>query len=171
MQPIPNRPSPSARTNGPAARPRVVARPRQTLSRPEVIIALRLSPSVERSLVMKETAQRVALATLIVIGSSAALALWKLKLVLALASRFHPGRGASSDIEGSRGPASAGVWTPYPLRRLGPARSRSLSGSSWCPRDRPGAERPVERRRRRSTRRRKAPRGSSTRSLRRSTSA
>ena len=46
---------------------------------------MRLSPGVERSLVLKETAQRVALSTLIVIAIVAvALALWKLKLVLAL---------------------------------------------------------------------------------------
>ncbi len=46
---------------------------------------LRCSPSGEKSLVMKETAQRAALATLIVIAIVAGtLALWKLKLVLAL---------------------------------------------------------------------------------------
>jgi len=46
---------------------------------------LPLSPGGEKSLVMKETAQRVAVATLIVIAIVAiALALWKLKLVLAL---------------------------------------------------------------------------------------
>jgi predicted PurR-regulated permease PerM len=46
---------------------------------------LPLSPSGEKSLVMAETGKRVALATLIVIGIVAtALALWKLKLVLAL---------------------------------------------------------------------------------------
>src|SRR5438093_442262 len=44
-----------------------------------------LSPDGERSLVMKQTAQRVALSTLIVIAIVAvALALWKVKLVLAL---------------------------------------------------------------------------------------
>jgi predicted PurR-regulated permease PerM len=43
------------------------------------------SPSGEKSLVMKQTAQRVALATLVVIALVAmALALWKLKLVIAL---------------------------------------------------------------------------------------
>jgi predicted PurR-regulated permease PerM len=46
---------------------------------------LPVSPSGEKSLVMKETAQRVALATLVVIAMvAAALALWKLKLVIAL---------------------------------------------------------------------------------------
>ncbi len=46
---------------------------------------MRCSPSGEKSLVMKETAQRAALATLIVIAIVAGtLALWKLKLVLAL---------------------------------------------------------------------------------------
>jgi predicted PurR-regulated permease PerM len=46
---------------------------------------LRLSPSGEKSLVMTQTAQRVALSTLIVIAIVAtALALWKLKLVIAL---------------------------------------------------------------------------------------
>ena len=46
---------------------------------------LRLSPTGEKSLVMKETAQRTALATLVVIALVAAsLALWKLKLVVAL---------------------------------------------------------------------------------------
>jgi len=46
---------------------------------------LPLSPSGERSLVMKETAKRVALSTLIVLAIVVvALALWKLKLVLAL---------------------------------------------------------------------------------------
>jgi predicted PurR-regulated permease PerM len=43
------------------------------------------SPSGEKSLVMKETAQRAAIATLVVIALVAvALALWKLKLVIAL---------------------------------------------------------------------------------------
>jgi predicted PurR-regulated permease PerM len=46
---------------------------------------LRLSPSGEKSLVMKETAKRATVATLVVIAIvAAALALWKLKLVLAL---------------------------------------------------------------------------------------
>jgi predicted PurR-regulated permease PerM len=46
---------------------------------------LPLSPSGEKSLVMSETAKRVAIGTLIVIGLIAAtLALWKLKLVIAL---------------------------------------------------------------------------------------
>jgi predicted PurR-regulated permease PerM len=46
---------------------------------------LRLSPTGEKSLVMKQTAQRTALATLVVIALVAAsLALWKLKLVIAL---------------------------------------------------------------------------------------
>ena len=46
---------------------------------------LPVSPSGEKSLVMKETAQRTALATLVVIALVAAtLALWKLKLVIAL---------------------------------------------------------------------------------------
>jgi predicted PurR-regulated permease PerM len=46
---------------------------------------LRLSPTGEKSLVMKQTAQRTALATLVVIALvAAALALWKLKLVIAL---------------------------------------------------------------------------------------
>ena len=46
---------------------------------------LRLSATGEKSLVMAETAKRVALGTLIVIGLVAAtLALWKLKLVIAL---------------------------------------------------------------------------------------
>jgi predicted PurR-regulated permease PerM len=46
---------------------------------------LPLSPGGERSLVMKELAQRVGLSTVIVIAIVAiALALWKLKLVLAL---------------------------------------------------------------------------------------
>ena len=46
---------------------------------------LRLSPTGEKSLVMKETAKRAALGTLIVIALvAAALALWKLKLVIAL---------------------------------------------------------------------------------------
>jgi len=46
---------------------------------------LRGSPSGEKSLVMQETAKRVAIATLIVIGIVVgALALWKLKLVIAL---------------------------------------------------------------------------------------
>jgi predicted PurR-regulated permease PerM len=46
---------------------------------------LPLSPDGEKSLVVKETAKRVALATLVVIAIvAAALALWKLKLVLAL---------------------------------------------------------------------------------------
>jgi predicted PurR-regulated permease PerM len=46
---------------------------------------LQLSPSGEKSLVMKQTAQRVALSTLVVIAIVAvALALWKLKLVIAL---------------------------------------------------------------------------------------
>ncbi|HEU5278436.1 MAG TPA: AI-2E family transporter [Gaiellaceae bacterium] len=48
-------------------------------------MAFALSPSGEETLVVKETAQRVALSTLIVIAIVAvALALWKLKLVLAL---------------------------------------------------------------------------------------
>jgi predicted PurR-regulated permease PerM len=46
---------------------------------------LRLSTTGEKSLVMKQTAQRTALATLVVIALvAAALALWKLKLVIAL---------------------------------------------------------------------------------------
>lgn len=46
---------------------------------------LGLSPTGEKSLVMKQTAQRTALATLVVIALVAAsLALWKLKLVIAL---------------------------------------------------------------------------------------
>ena len=46
---------------------------------------LGLSPTGEKSLVMKQTAQRTALATLVVIGLVAAtLALWKLKLVISL---------------------------------------------------------------------------------------
>jgi predicted PurR-regulated permease PerM len=46
---------------------------------------LRASPTGEKSLVMQETAKRVALGTLIVVAIVAtALALWKLKLVLAL---------------------------------------------------------------------------------------
>ena len=46
---------------------------------------MRGSPSGEKSLVMKQTAQRVALATLVVIALVAAsLALWKLKVVIAL---------------------------------------------------------------------------------------
>jgi predicted PurR-regulated permease PerM len=46
---------------------------------------LRLSPTGEKSLVMKQTLQRTALATLVVIALvAAALALWKLKLVIAL---------------------------------------------------------------------------------------
>ena len=46
---------------------------------------LRVSPTGERSLVMKHTVQRTALATLVVIALVAAsLALWKLKLVIAL---------------------------------------------------------------------------------------
>jgi predicted PurR-regulated permease PerM len=46
---------------------------------------LGLSPTGEKSLVMRQTAQRTALATLVVIGLVAAtLALWKLKLVISL---------------------------------------------------------------------------------------
>jgi predicted PurR-regulated permease PerM len=46
---------------------------------------LPVSPTGEKSLVMRQTAQRTALATLVVIGLVAAsLALWKLKLVIAL---------------------------------------------------------------------------------------
>jgi predicted PurR-regulated permease PerM len=46
---------------------------------------LRLSPGGEKSLVMNETAKRVAVATLVVIAIVAvALALWELKLVIAL---------------------------------------------------------------------------------------
>jgi predicted PurR-regulated permease PerM len=46
---------------------------------------LRVSPDGEKSLVMTETAKRVAISTLIVIAIvAAALALWKLKLVIAL---------------------------------------------------------------------------------------
>src|SRR5438034_1871787 len=85
MQPRPTAARPSARTNGPASTIACRRSSRQTRSQPEVIIAFALSPDGERSLVMKQTAQRVALSTLIVIAIVAvALALWKVKLVLAL---------------------------------------------------------------------------------------
>jgi predicted PurR-regulated permease PerM len=48
-------------------------------------LRLPVSPSGEKSLVMTETTKRVALGTLVVIAIvAAALALWKLKLVIAL---------------------------------------------------------------------------------------
>src|SRR5689334_362277 len=78
-------PTPSARANGSASTIACRRSSRQTRSHPEVSMRLRLSPTGEKSLVMKQTAQRTALATLVVIALvAAALALWKLKLVIAL---------------------------------------------------------------------------------------
>src|SRR5438874_1752418 len=71
ISPIPTAARPSARANGSAN----TTACRRSSS----------SPSGEKSLVMKETAQRTALATLVVIALVAVtLALWKLKLVIAL---------------------------------------------------------------------------------------
>jgi predicted PurR-regulated permease PerM len=79
---------------------------------------LRLSPSGEKSLVMAETGKRVALATLIVIAIVAtALALWKLKLVLALvflgfilAAAMRPGIEA---LQRRKVPRSVGLLLHY----------------------------------------------------------
>src|SRR5205814_10477642 len=76
---------PSARANGSASTTACRRSSRQIRSQPEVTMRLPGSPSGQKSLVMKETAQRTALATLVVIALVAAsLALWKLKLVIAL---------------------------------------------------------------------------------------
>jgi predicted PurR-regulated permease PerM len=79
---------------------------------------LPLSPSGEKSLVMAETGKRVALATLIVIAIVAcALALWKLKLVLALvflgfilAAAMRPGIDA---LQRRNVPRGAGLLLHY----------------------------------------------------------
>jgi predicted PurR-regulated permease PerM len=79
---------------------------------------LPVSPSGEKSLVMGETAKRVALATLVVIALVAAtLALWKLKLVIALvflgfilAAAMRPGIEA---LHRRRVPRSAGLALHY----------------------------------------------------------
>jgi predicted PurR-regulated permease PerM len=76
------------------------------------------SPSGQKSLVMKETAKRAALATLVVIALVAAtLALWKLKLVIALvflgfilAAAIRPGIEA---LARRRIPRSAGLALHY----------------------------------------------------------
>jgi predicted PurR-regulated permease PerM len=79
---------------------------------------LPLSPDGEKSLVMKETAKRVALATVVVIAIVAgALALWKLKLVLALvflgfilAAAMRPG---VDGLHRHRVPRSVGLLVHY----------------------------------------------------------
>jgi predicted PurR-regulated permease PerM len=79
---------------------------------------LPVSPSGEKSLVMKETAKRAALVTLIVIGLVAlALALWKLKLLIALvflgfilAAAMRPGIEA---LNRRRVPRSLGLALHY----------------------------------------------------------
>src|SRR3954452_13595772 len=79
---------------------------------------LPLSPGGEKSLVMAETAKRVALGTLIVITLVAVtLALWKLKLVIALiflgfilAAAMRPGVDA---LNRHRVPRSAGLVLHY----------------------------------------------------------
>ena len=79
---------------------------------------LPVSPGGEKSLVMKETAQRVAIASLIVIAIVAsALALWKLKLVVALvflgfilAAAMRPGVDA---LKRHRIPRAIGVLLHY----------------------------------------------------------
>src|SRR5580765_6108755 len=76
------------------------------------------SPTGERPLVMKETAKRAALGTLIVIALVAvALALWKLKLVIALvflgfilAAAMRPGIDALAE---RRVPRGAGLALHY----------------------------------------------------------
>src|SRR2546423_3674522 len=85
INPIPSAARPSARANGRASTTAWRRSSRHTRSQLEVIMRLPGSPGGEKSLVMKETAQRTALATLVVIALVAAtLALWKLKLVIAL---------------------------------------------------------------------------------------
>jgi predicted PurR-regulated permease PerM len=79
---------------------------------------LRLSPGGEKSLVVKEVAKRVALGTLIALAIvAAALALWKLKLVLALvfmgfilAAAMRPGIDA---LQRRRVPRSVGLLLHY----------------------------------------------------------
>jgi predicted PurR-regulated permease PerM len=79
---------------------------------------LPVSPDGQKSLVMKETAKRVALATLVVIAIVAgALALWKLKLVIALvfhgvilAAAMRPGIEA---LNRHRVPRSVGLLFHY----------------------------------------------------------
>jgi predicted PurR-regulated permease PerM len=79
---------------------------------------LRASPTGEKSLVMKETAKRVALGTLIVVAIVAGtLALWKLKLVIALvflgfilAAAMRPG---VDGLRRRRVPRSVGLLLHY----------------------------------------------------------
>jgi predicted PurR-regulated permease PerM len=79
---------------------------------------LRISPDGEKSLVMTETAKRVAISTLIVIAIvAAALALWKLKLVIALiflgfifAAAMRPGIDA---LKRRRVPRPVGLLIHY----------------------------------------------------------
>jgi predicted PurR-regulated permease PerM len=79
---------------------------------------LRLSPSGEKSLVMQEISKKVALATLVVIAIVAvALALWKLKLVIALiflgfilAAAMRPG---VDGLHGRRVPRSVALLAHY----------------------------------------------------------
>jgi predicted PurR-regulated permease PerM len=81
-------------------------------------LRLPLSPDGEKSLVMTETAKRVAISTLIVIAIvAAALALWKLKLVIALiflgfilAAAMRPGIDA---LRRRRVPRSVGLVIHY----------------------------------------------------------
>src|SRR6266446_4932558 len=97
MQPRPTAARPSARTNGPASTIACRRSSRQTRSQPEVIIAFAAFAGRRKIPVMKQTAQRVALSTLIVIAIVAvALALWKLVLALVflafiLAAALRPG--------------------------------------------------------------------------------
>src|ERR671936_1050261 len=118
IRPTPTAASPSARANGSASTTAWRRSSRQTRSQPEVSMRLPGSPSGEKSLVMKDTAQRAALATLVVIALvAAALALWKLKLVIALvflgfivAAAMRPG----VDKLAERGiPRPAGVAVHY----------------------------------------------------------
>src|SRR5436190_417288 len=85
ISPIPTAAMPSARANGKTSTTACRRSSRHTRSQLEVSTRLPGSPSGEKSLVMKQTAQRTALATLVVIALVAVtLALWKLKLVIAL---------------------------------------------------------------------------------------
>jgi predicted PurR-regulated permease PerM len=108
---------------------------------------LQLSPSGEKSLVMRQTAQRVALPTLIVIAIVAvALALLKLKLVIALiflafilaaalrpsierlrAWGFRAGSVSASTASRSRRWSVSGLWIVVP-RAIGQVQN-ALGGS------------------------------------------
>src|SRR5204863_171080 len=118
IRPIPTAARPRARAKEPASTIACRRSSRQMRSHPDVSTSLPVSPSGEKSLVMAETAKRVALGTLIVITLVAvSLALWKLKLVIALiflgfilAAAMRPGIDA---LARRRVPRGAGLALHY----------------------------------------------------------